>query len=116
MYKPLTKLPESDEERKQIRLYKCFFKYFPDAIVEIARLSYIANEQHNPGTEPHWDKSKSKDEFDSMLSHMMEAGSVDKDGIRHSAKLAWRGLANLQKEIEEERSGADNAEIKSEDL
>jgi len=30
----------------------------------------------------------------------MEAGTIDDDGIRHSAKVAWRALANLQKELE----------------
>jgi len=34
----------------------------------------------------------------------MECGTVDTDGIRHSAKVAWRALANLQKEIENESS------------
>jgi len=28
---------------------------------------------------------------------------LDDDGQRHSAKVAWRALANLQKEIEAER-------------
>ena len=31
----------------------------------------------------------------------MEAGEIDTDGIRHSAKVCWRALANLQKELEE---------------
>jgi len=30
----------------------------------------------------------------------MEAGTVDTDGVRHSAKVAWRALANLEKELE----------------
>jgi hypothetical protein len=30
----------------------------------------------------------------------MEAGKVDTDGVRHSAKVAWRALANLEKELE----------------
>jgi hypothetical protein len=30
----------------------------------------------------------------------MERGSVDVDGTRHSAKLAWRALALLQEELE----------------
>ena len=28
-------------------------------------------------------------------------GTFDDDGIRHSTKVAWRALANLQKELEE---------------
>ena len=30
----------------------------------------------------------------------MEAGTIDDDNIRHSTKVAWRALANLQKELE----------------
>ena len=30
----------------------------------------------------------------------MDAGTLDDDGISHSTKVAWRALANLQKEIE----------------
>jgi hypothetical protein len=30
----------------------------------------------------------------------MEAGTIDDDGIRHSTKIAWRALANLEKELE----------------
>ena len=30
----------------------------------------------------------------------MDAGTIDSDGIRHSTKVAWRALANLQKELE----------------
>jgi len=33
----------------------------------------------------------------------MDAGTFDTDGIRHSSKIAWRALANLQIEIENAR-------------
>jgi hypothetical protein len=32
----------------------------------------------------------------------MERGGLDKDGVRHSAKMAWRALALLQLELEAE--------------
>jgi len=32
----------------------------------------------------------------------MERGTIDIDGMRHSAKLAWRALALLQLELETE--------------
>jgi len=37
---------------------------------------------------------------------LVDAGTLDVDGVRHSAKVAWRSLANLQKEIEAERAQA----------
>jgi hypothetical protein len=39
-----------------------------------------------------------------MLRHFAERGTLDTDGIRHSAKMAWRALALLQKEIEAEQA------------
>jgi len=68
----------------------------------VARCSKAGNDQHNPGSPLHWDRSKSGDELDALTRHLIEAGTLDSDGIRHSAKVAWRALANLQKEIERE--------------
>lgn len=75
--------------------------YFPDAIMAVAKCSFIGNEQHNPGTPLHWDRSKSGDESDALMRHFIDRGAVDDDGVLHSAKVAWRALALLQKEIEE---------------
>ena len=91
------------ENRKQIPVYSGVIKYFPDAIKEVAKCSYAGNEQHNPGTPLHWDRSKSGDELDALMRHLIDAGTIDTDGVRHSAKVAWRALANLQKEIENSR-------------
>ena len=64
----------------------------------------MGNEQHNPGSELHWDRGKSTDELDALSRHLIDAGTLDSDGLRHSAKVAWRALANLQKEIEGENA------------
>lgn len=77
--------------------------YFPDALQEVAYCSKVGNDQHNPGQPLHWDRSKSTDEADALVRHLLERGTVDSDGVRHSAKVAWRALALLQKEIEKER-------------
>lgn len=82
-----------------------FCDYFPLAIKAVAHLSYVGNEQHNPGTPLHWDRSKSGDEADALMRHFLERGTVDTDGIRHSAKVAWRAMALLQKELELEARG-----------
>ena len=88
------------EERKQRPVYSGVLKYFPDAIMEVAFVSYIGNAQHHPEKELHWDRNKSTDELDALMRHLLLAGTMDTDGVRHSAKVAWRALANLQKEIE----------------
>jgi len=90
------------QERKATPIYNGVLMYFPDAIRAVAQCSLIANEQHNPGTKMHWDRSKSGDELDALVRHLMDAGTIDTDGIRHSTKVAWRALANLQKELEGE--------------
>lgn len=76
--------------------------YFPDALKAVAECSLVGNEQHNPGSELHWDRSKSGDEADALVRHLIDRGKLDTDGVRHSAKVAWRALALLQKEIEAE--------------
>ena len=102
-------LPKDAAARKAGPVYTGVLKYFPDAIFEVAMLSKIGNDQHNPGKPMFWDRTKSQDEADALVRHLIEAGTRDSDGVRHAAKVAWRALALLQKEIEAER----DAQIKS---
>ena len=95
-------LPQDAAERKLIPLCSGVFDYFPDALAEIAKVSYAGNQQHNPGQPLHWNRGKSVDFADTIARHLLERGTRDVDGMRHSAKLAWRALANLQIEIEEQ--------------
>jgi hypothetical protein len=95
------------KERKEHPVFSGVLMYFPDAILEVAKTSWVGNEQHHPGEPLHWDRSKSTDELDALTRHLIQAGTVDSDGIRHSAKVAWRALANLQKEIENEKIASD---------
>lgn len=96
-------LPTDSKSRKQYPLFTGVMAYFPDALVAIAHVSYVGNEQHNPGQPLHWAREKSTDQHDTLLRHLAESGKVDIDGQRHSAKMAWRALAILQLEIEQER-------------
>lgn len=99
-------LPTEPKERKKYPIASGVLDYFPDAIVEVARVSFDGNEQHHPGQPLHWDRSKSQDEADTAMRHFMQRGTIDSDGRRHTAKAAWRILALLQKEIEAEREEA----------
>lgn len=100
-----TTLPEDSTKRKTYPIASGFMDYFPDAICAVANLSYVGNEQHNPGQPLNWNRSKSQDEADTMLRHFLQRGTKDVDGVRHSAKMAWRALALLQKELEAEQGG-----------
>jgi hypothetical protein len=98
-----TTLPHEPQLRKVYPVASGVLDYFPDALVAISNVSWKGNEQHNPGQPLHWARGKSADESDTMIRHFLQRGTMDDDGIRHSAKMAWRALALLQKEIESER-------------
>lgn len=99
----LGRLPTDAKARKDIPIYSGFIKYFPLAMAAVAELSRKGNDQHNPGKPLHWDRSKSGDELDALMRHLVDeaAGtSVDTDGVLHLTKTAWRAMAALQKVLE----------------
>ena len=91
------------QQRKAAPMARGLLDYFPDALRAVAHLSYVGNEQHNPGEPLHWARGKSMDQDDTMIRHFLQRGGIDKDGVRHTAKMVWRALAILQLEIEAER-------------
>lgn len=95
-------LPQDASERKSLPVTTGVLDYFPDAIAAVAAVSKAGNDQHNPGQPLHWAKEKSTDHADCIVRHLIERGTIDSDGQRHSAKVAWRALALLQTEIEGE--------------
>lgn len=99
----MSKIPTKADERKGMPIFSGVLKYFPLALLEISKVSLAGNEQHNKGQPLHWDRSKSGDELDALTRHLLDAGKLDTDGYRHSAKIAWRALANLQKELENDK-------------
>ena len=107
----MSKLAQIDDKtRKALPLFEGCLRYFPDALLEVAEVSRVGNQQHNPGEPLRWAKEKSRNELDSLTRHLLDAGTRDGDGMRHSAKVAWRALANLQREIEREQ-GYDYDEV-----
>lgn len=100
-------LPKDAQGRKDLPITTGVLDYFPDALAEVARCSKVGNDQHNPGQPLHWAKEKSTDEADALVRHLLERGTVDTDGVRHSAKVAWRALALLQRELDAERETAE---------
>ena len=93
--------PSEAQLRKETPIYSGVLNYFPDALRAVAQASFAGQQQHNPDLPLAWDRSKSGDELDALTRHLLEAGTMDTDGILHSTKVAWRALANLQKEIEQ---------------
>jgi len=87
-------LPTDCKERKAIPVYTGFIKYFPRAIAEVAKISYHGGLQHGQTPETlFWDRAKSKDELDALMRHLLDGDW---------AQVAWRAMANLEKQLEKE--------------
>lgn len=95
-----TTLPTDAVARKALPIVAGVLDYFPDALLAVAAVSVAGNDQHNAGEPLHHARGKSMDHADSLVRHLMERGTLDSDGLRHSAKVAWRALALLQEELE----------------
>lgn len=104
-------LPTDAQERKNIPVYSGFICYFPDAIAEVAKLSKEGNDQHNPGTDLHWDRDKSGDERDALMRHVLDGVETITihDAILEARAVAWRSMAQLQKLCEERDRTTDHA-------
>jgi len=96
------KVPAGAAIRKSLPVCTGVLDYFPDALLAVADLSKKGSNQHHPGKPVHWDKAKSTDEADALMRHLIDRGKIDADGVRHSTKVAWRGLALLQRELDAE--------------
>jgi hypothetical protein len=94
-------LPADAKERKRIPLHSGVMGYFPDALIEVAKVSWAGNEQHNPGQPLHWAREKSTDHEDCIARHTYDAmTSEGAERITHLASRAWRALAALQLAVE----------------
>jgi hypothetical protein len=93
-------LPTNAQARKSVPLAEGLLWYFPNALAAVAAVSKAGNDQHNPGQPMHHARGKSMDHADCILRHLIDAGTLDTDGLQHTAKVAWRALALLQEECE----------------
>lgn len=87
--------------RKGMPIARGVLDYFPAALLKLAEVSRVGNEQHNPGQALHWAYDKSSDHADALLRHLIDRRTLDSDGIPHVAKVAWRALALLQAYLED---------------
>lgn len=91
-------LPKDAASRKQFPMYEGLLKYFPDALAAVSHLSWVGNEQHNPGEPLHWAKEKSTDQPDCIIRHLVDALQAQDESEKEDAlvAVAWRALALLQ--------------------
>lgn len=96
-------LPADSATRKGIPMAEGLLYYFPAALAAVAAVSKAGNDKHNPGQPMHHARGKSMDHADCIIRHLCDSGTIDpEDGLRHTAKVAWRALALLQEELERE--------------
>lgn len=96
----MSKLPTDTKARKGLPITTGVLDYFPLAMAAVAEASRVGSDKHNPGEPLRWAREKSDDHADCLVRHLIERGTLDDDGVRHSAKVAWRALALLQLELE----------------
>lgn len=97
----MTTLPTDKSIRKVMPMKEGLLDYFPRALAYVSHVSFVGNEQHNPGEPLHWSKEKSSDHGSTIIRHLSESGAKDPDDlVLHSGKLAWRALALLEIELE----------------
>lgn len=118
-------LPKAYQSRKALPLYTFLTEYFPDAFLELVKVSVAGNVQHNPGEPMHWARGKSMDQLNTAQRHLFDHGTgtvYDTEtlevlqaiypdaqpealqalsdagaiGTMHLAKAAWRILAEIQ--------------------
>ena len=89
--------------RKALPVWSGVMMYFPLVWAEIAKVSKLGNDQHNPGQPLHWSRTKSDDHLDSAMRHLLDYGQgkqLDTDGAYHLAKAIWRVCAQLELDLE----------------
>jgi hypothetical protein len=101
-----TDIPAASAARKATPIASGVVAYFPDALAEVARVSKVGNDQHNPGKPMHWNREKSTDEADALQRHLTDFLAGEEydptDGVPHLAKVAWRALALCQRWCDDE--------------
>jgi len=93
-------LPDDANKRNEYPMAEGLLDYFPNALAEVARLSFLATKQHHPDKPMHWDRSKSTDHRNKIMRHLADTDTVDDKNIDHWAMVCWRALAGYQEYLE----------------
>lgn len=111
-------LPKDNALRKALPLFTFLTEYFPDAILELVKVSVAGNMQHNPGEPMHWARGKSMDQLNTAQRHMWDyattgpyndepplppeiLAAIGGEPPMHLANAAWRLLAQIQLDCEQ---------------
>lgn len=88
----------SADERKKYPIFEGVIGYFRDVLPRVAHVSYVGNQQHNPGQPLHWARGKSKDQRDCIARHLTEYDPNDfsKESEEALFSMIWRAMAEGQ--------------------
>lgn len=101
-------LPTDSNDRKNYPLFRGLLRYFPAALAGVARTSKLGNDKHNPGEEMHHARSKSADQGDCILRHLVDVEDLlaalnrgdskvtKEDVLNEINQMTWRALAFSQ--------------------
>lgn len=101
-------LSTDSTERKEYPLFTGLLRYFPAALIGIARTSKKGNDKHNPGEPLHHARGKSMDHGDCILRHLIDVEDLlsarsrgdtvsNQEILDEVNQMAWRALAFSQK-------------------
>lgn len=99
-------ITDKAKSRKDMPVYSGVITYFPNALKEVSKVSLAGAKQHGQTRDTmHWDKTKSTDNTDALMRHLIDhsINPVDDDNMLHLAKVAWRALASLERYLEDNR-------------
>ena len=97
------RFPSDAKARKAIPVATGCVDYFPDALAAVAEPRVSATTSIIPASRCIGTVRSRPTRPNLLMRHFVDRGTVDSDGVRHSAKVAWRALALLQKEMREPR-------------
>lgn len=90
--------------RKDLPVATGVLEFFPRALAEVAKVSVAGAKQRNSKSlVPPSGEVTTGEHADCLVRHLLDRGTLDNDGVRHSAKVAWRALSLLEQEVNDER-------------
>lgn len=114
--------PSDDAGRKALPIFAMIAGYFPKALREVTRVCVANNVRYSPDRAPTditWNRGKSKDQSGSLFRHLLErevdghvfetvpeeiAKIIGRPNVYVLAEAAWRALAMLEEEIEQQEA------------
>lgn len=90
--------------RKDLPVATGVLEFFPAALAEVAKVSVAgAKQRDSDSLVPPSGEVTTGEHADCLVRHLLDRGTLDDDGVKHSAKVVWRALAMLEQEIRDER-------------